>query len=96
MAKKTASDKEKNELSNKDDSLILISNEKLLASRAYILSTVDNVKGHHTFSFNLSGLNDLEVHGFLKLVQEQISDVWTDLEQSREVQVQDEDEDEDE
>ena len=89
MAKKNT---KKEEFKNEDDSVILMSNEKLLASRAYIVCTVDNVQGGHTFTADLSKLNRLEVHGFLKIVQEQIGGLWNGIEDAELPDEEDEEE----
>lgn len=69
---------------NKPDaeSMFLLSNEKLLSSKAYIICAVDKESGDLTFVADVTKLNKLEVHGFLKLTQEHVSDLWGSIEQS--------------
>jgi len=59
------------------ETIFLEANEKLLASKAYILFTVDD-RGND-FYFDLSKLNSLEATGLLKIASDRLMMVDMDI-----------------
>lgn len=74
-----------------NESILLSSNERLLSSRGYIICTVDNDKGEYSFNADLTKLNLLEVQGFLKIVQENLGDLWSSIDESQNPQQMEDD-----
>ena len=71
----------------------LAANESLLASRAYILFTMNDAEGNLSFIFDASKANDLETIGMLNIALETLAKTKAKLEYVNSFDDDDEDED---